>query len=173
MKKNSKLNLKFFKILIVLLLVGLVTISKQRINTNKTQKELKATEEQGKFVVSELPYNIKFTKIATGGGTTLALAKDGNMWAWGENGKGAFGNGTTTDSRTPIKVSTQVKFVDISTSSTNSAAIDESGNIWTWGTNIYGAIGDGQYTTSITAYATTPKKVTSNTKYVKVIVRCL
>ena len=41
---------------------------------------------------------------ANGTGHVLALAQDGDLWAWGANAHGELGNGSTTDSATPVKV---------------------------------------------------------------------
>ncbi|MCX6225109.1 MAG: RCC1 repeat-containing protein, partial [Bacteroidia bacterium] len=47
------------------------------------------------------------TQIAAGGSHTVALTKDGAVWAWGLNSSGQLGDGTgtKTDSDTPVKVS--------------------------------------------------------------------
>lgn len=42
---------------------------------------------------------------ANSSGHVLALAQDGDLWAWGANAHGELGNGSTTDSATPVKVS--------------------------------------------------------------------
>ena len=43
--------------------------------------------------------------IAAGGVHSLALKNDGTVWAWGYNRFGQLGNGTNTDSITPVQVS--------------------------------------------------------------------
>jgi alpha-tubulin suppressor-like RCC1 family protein len=42
---------------------------------------------------------------AAGDHYSLALKDDGTVWAWGFNYSGQLGNGTTTDSSTPVQVS--------------------------------------------------------------------
>lgn len=43
--------------------------------------------------------------VAAGLFHSLALKSDGTVWAWGYNGKGQLGDGTTTDRNTPVQVS--------------------------------------------------------------------
>src|SRR5439155_1351753 len=43
--------------------------------------------------------------IATGEGHSLALKSDGSVLAWGFNGNGELGDGTTTNRTTPVGVS--------------------------------------------------------------------
>ena len=42
------------------------------------------------------------TAIAAGDGHSLALQGDGTVWAWGFNGNGELGDGTTTNRHTPV-----------------------------------------------------------------------
>jgi YD repeat-containing protein len=45
------------------------------------------------------------TAIAGGYFHTIALKNDGTVWAWGYNGYGQLGDGTTTTRTTPVQVS--------------------------------------------------------------------
>ena len=42
--------------------------------------------------------------LVAGGNHTVALKKDGTLWAWGANQDGQLGNGTNTDSNTPVQI---------------------------------------------------------------------
>src|SRR5439155_10844007 len=42
--------------------------------------------------------------LAAGGGHSLALKKDGTVWAWGHNDVGQLGDGTVIDRHAPVQV---------------------------------------------------------------------
>ena len=44
-------------------------------------------------------------QISAGRYYNLAIKSDGTVWAWGSNGRGELGDGTTTTRRTPVQVS--------------------------------------------------------------------
>ena len=88
--------------------------------------------------------------IASGGhGHSLALKSDGTVWAWGYNYAGQLGDGTTTDSSTPVQVlgAGGEGFLSgvtaISTGRGHSLALKNDGTVWAWGYNVYGQLGDG------------------------------
>ena len=43
-------------------------------------------------------------QVAAGSGHGLAVRSDGTVWAWGFNGAGELGDGTTTSRSTPVQV---------------------------------------------------------------------
>jgi len=52
-----------------------------------------------------LPKGESFTAVAAGGGFSMALGTDGDVWAWGDNSDGQVGTGTASVSvLTPVKV---------------------------------------------------------------------
>lgn len=84
------------------------------------------------------------------GAHNLALKSDGTVWAWGNNGMGRLGDGTTTERHTPVQVVGPggVGFLEniirISCSgSSHNLAIRSDGTLWSWGGNNYGQLGDG------------------------------
>jgi hypothetical protein len=76
---------------------------------------------------------------------SLALTDEG-VYAWGGNGSGQLGNGTTTDSTVPVEVifpPTVTTVTAIAAGSYHSMAITDDG-LYTWGDN-GGQLGDGTY----------------------------
>ena len=81
--------------------------------------------------------------IAAGGSHTLALKSDGTVWAWGDNGYGHLGDGTTTERYTPVQVSGLTGVIAISAGGYHSAALKSDGTVWAWGWNCEGQLGNG------------------------------
>lgn len=86
---------------------------------------------------------VQFKEVAAGNTHSLAIDKEGYIWAWGANNQGQLGDGSTTDRTTPTKIKPDTKFIKIGAGDRNSFGIDETGNLWAWGYNQYGKLGDG------------------------------
>ncbi|WNG45970.1 RCC1 repeat-containing protein [Archangium minus] len=80
------------------------------------------------------------SSIAAGAYHTLAIKQDGTLWAWGHNGDGQLGDGSTTDRLTPVQVLSGVSAVFAGDSHT--LALKQDGTLWGWGRNAYGQLGD-------------------------------
>lgn len=92
------------------------------------------------------------TAIAVAMYHSLALRSDGTVWAWGWNSTGQLGNGTTTDSASPIEVPGLPGIGAIGAGGGNqryafSLAVAMDGSVWAWGANPYGELGQGNTTT--------------------------
>lgn len=83
---------------------------------------------------------------AAGGSHSLALRADGTVWAWGPNGNGALGNGTTMDSLYPVQVFGLTNIVAIAAGGQHSLALRSDGTVWAWGLNHVGQLGNGTST---------------------------
>lgn len=76
----------------------------------------------------------------------LALKNDGTVWAWGRNNTGKVGDGTITDRRLPVAVSTLTDIVAVAAGGAHSLALKSDGTVWSWGHNAQGQLGDGTTT---------------------------
>lgn len=91
-------------------------------------------------------------------GTSYALTQDGLVYAWGFNGQGQVGDGTTQNRLTPVKVSGLTNVVSIAAGSRgayylyapplggHALALRADGTVWSWGSNNNGQLGDGTTT---------------------------
>ena len=66
------------------------------------------------------------------------------LWAWGNNGYGRLGDGTTGTKSSPVSVvGGFTDWVDVSAGSNHTVAIRASGTAWAWGANTPGQLGNG------------------------------
>src|SRR5581483_5454341 len=81
---------------------------------------------------------------------SLAVTTDGSVWAWGGNGSGQLGDGTTTDRATPARVGGLERVTPVAAGGgpygSHSLALDADGTVWAWGDNSHGELGDGTTT---------------------------
>jgi alpha-tubulin suppressor-like RCC1 family protein len=114
----------------------------------------------GTTVSSDTPVAVigltrKVTSISLGGYHGCALTTKGAVKCWGEGTGGQLGNGTMTNSATPVQVSGLTKKVRvIAAGGSESCAITRKRAVTCWGENTYGQLGNGTTTDS-----TVPVKV--------------
>ena len=108
----------------------------------------------GTTVNSDVPVHVQLPaaarQVSQGGsgatnGQTVAILKDGSVWAWGNNRKGQLGDGGRASSDVPVevKVPKGVTFVKVDSGGYSCYAIDASGRLWAWGGNDNGQLGTG------------------------------
>jgi alpha-tubulin suppressor-like RCC1 family protein len=115
------------------------------------------------------------TALAAEYNTAYALKSDGTVWAWGINGAGQLGNGTSGGAvvpglysgepfRSPVPV--QVQGLSDITAIAQGFALRADGTVWSWGPNYMWRLGNGN--TDEHAIATTPVQVTGLTGVVAI-----
>jgi len=107
-------------------------------------------EAGGTTITFPEPAGVTFTSISSGDAYSVALGSDDNIYAWGSNGQGRLGDGTTTDSSVPVQVAAPagVTFTVMSAGTYHSVALGSDGNTYAWGYNAAGQLGDGTTTSS-------------------------
>jgi alpha-tubulin suppressor-like RCC1 family protein len=87
--------------------------------------------------------------IAAGGSFSMALKKNGEVLAWGNNKVGELGNGTLKDHPTPTAVSglgAGSGVVAIAAGTSFALALKSNGSVWAWGNDKSGELGNGANT---------------------------
>ena len=92
--------------------------------------ELAVTLSQGAFV-----------SVATGARHTLALKRDGSLWAWGGNYCGQLGLGDDEGRDGPTRIGGDSDWAAVATGSERSLALKRDGSLWAWGADYDGQLG--------------------------------
>ncbi len=103
-----------------------------------------------------MPAGVNGVAVAAGEDHSLAIGSNNKLYAWGYNGYGQLGNGTTVGSSNPalVNMPAGVTATSIAAGANSSYAIGSDGNLYAWGYNGLGELGDGA-----TSNATTPVQV--------------
>ncbi len=104
-------------------------------------------------------------KIATGVRHNCAVLSDGSIKCWGKGWYGRLGNGSNSDSNTPVSVSGINNAVQVSVGYAHSCAVLNDGSVKCWGRGRDGRLGNGS-----SADSNTPVLVTGITNAMQVAV---
>lgn len=111
----------------------------------------------------------RFTSISAGTGFTLAIANDGETYAWGVGGYGQLGIGDEPGNQnTPVRVLTPdgVRFIEVSAGDAHSLAIGDDGKTYAWGSGASGRLGNN--TSSGNQYVPVEVQVAGDTRLVQI-----
>lgn len=106
----------------------------------------------------------EITAVAAGNNHTLALKKDGTVWAWGYNIDGRLGDGSAISRTTPVQVKGPggngflTEVAAITTGYRHSVALKKDGAVLAWGYNADGQLGNG-----VAGDRNTPSRVKNET----------
>jgi alpha-tubulin suppressor-like RCC1 family protein len=112
---------------------------------------------------------VKFRRVFGGGTASCGISATLTAYCWGFNPTGALGDGTTTNSPTPVPVALNQPFVMLATGTrpnsqlTHSCGITLNGRAYCWGANDLGQLGDGTTTGKLV-----PTPVASNDRFVAI-----
>ena len=116
---------------------------------------------KGDVITATLPHPVTglysgYTSVATGEVHSCALASDGSVQCWGDNGSGQLGDGTTTGALTPTAVTNLPGAAQaiVAGALHTCALMASNGAVLCWGDNTQGQLGNGNNTS-----ATTPQPV--------------
>ena len=89
----------------------------------------------------------KIVQYGAGINHAVVLADDGKLYAWGQNDRGQFGNGTTVSSAVPVAVTMGAlagkTITSVKAGSSFSAALTSDGKVYAWGAGTTGQLGTG------------------------------
>lgn len=88
---------------------------------------------------------LAFTVLAAGPASAANRARRsaGSAFAWGNNSYGQFGDGTTSNSYTPVQVNSLSAIVDLAAGGMHTVVLKSDGTVWAFGRNSEGQLGNG------------------------------
>jgi alpha-tubulin suppressor-like RCC1 family protein len=79
-------------------------------------------------------------------GEHTCVVADGGVYCWGLNTDGELGDGTTTQSTSPVQAGTITDATQVTTGYMHTCALTNGGQVYCWGDNSRGQLGDGSTT---------------------------
>jgi alpha-tubulin suppressor-like RCC1 family protein len=88
-----------------------------------------------------------WASVSGGGDHSLGVTDAGIAYAWGSNGNGRLGDGTTTSRSSPVTVIGGITdWAQVAAGSAHSLGVTATGIAYAWGSNSNGRLGDGTTT---------------------------
>jgi alpha-tubulin suppressor-like RCC1 family protein len=112
------------------------------------------TADRDRPVKTRLPSGTRMKLVSAGSEFALAIARSGQLYAWGYNGNGQLGDGTTTSRHTPKKIRFVVsgppvgRITSLFAGCYHSLALTSHGHVLAWGYNGDGQLGNDTTTDS-------------------------
>ena len=100
-----------------------------------------------KNIPTQVGTDDNWATASAGSSYTMAIKTDGTLWAWGYNGYGNLGDGTSGwayGKSSPIEIG--VGWTTVFAGNGHTVAIKDNNTVWTWGSNNSGQLGDGSGT---------------------------
>lgn len=93
----------------------------------------------------KLPKGVTIKQVRAGCADAVALSSAGHVYAWGANGSGQLGDGTTKRRLKPVQVKlpSDVKVTAVRAGCQDNLALTSAGRVYAWGANGTGELGDG------------------------------
>ncbi len=107
----------------------------------------------------------RWSKVAVSVNNSAAIDENGNLYIWGANNSGQFGNGSTAAGLSPVRVSGS--WADVALGAGHVLAIKTTGQLFAWGDNMNAQLGFPKPTASQSTQLV-PKQVGSATDWSKV-----
>lgn len=103
------------------------------------------------------------TQVTAGGTHSCALDQDGAAWCWGNNQRGALGDGTQIGRHIPVPVESGHRFRHLAAGRDHTCALAEDGSAWCWGFDHAGQLGSGGSLSS-----STPRPVVGGHRFTQI-----
>ena len=112
-------------------------------------------------------------QLAAGSGHSLLVRADGLLYAWGSNGDGQLGDGSTGSRAVPGVVAgggapAGTHFCQVAGGTFHTLALAATGRLYAWGRNNYGQLGDNSTTSRLAPVALAQGAAPADTRFTQV-----